>query len=134
VEYVYNTVDTNMTMPASLPLHWAYDYAGLTNGQTLTGLLGYEVDGCWIGIPCRDFGTDCPDTNSTTILADSVFWDCGTGAGHAYMATYTALSGAHVFATGSMQWNWGLDDYGTIIIPTNIISSLAREFIPQLVR
>ena len=27
------------------------------------------------------------------------------------MTIYTAASGALVFATGSMQWNWGLDGY-----------------------
>ena len=27
------------------------------------------------------------------------------------MTIYTATSGALVFATGSMQWNWGLDGY-----------------------
>jgi hypothetical protein len=27
------------------------------------------------------------------------------------MTIYTAGSGALVFATGSMQWSWGLDDY-----------------------
>jgi hypothetical protein len=27
------------------------------------------------------------------------------------MATYTHPSGATVFATGSNQWSWGLDDY-----------------------
>ena len=25
---------------------------------------------------------------------------------------YTARSGAIVFATGTMQWSWGLDDWG----------------------
>ena len=25
---------------------------------------------------------------------------------------YTAKSGAHVFGAGTMQWSWGLDDYG----------------------
>jgi hypothetical protein len=33
------------------------------------------------------------------------------------MTLYTASSGAQVFATGSMQWNWGLDDFGSNIIP-----------------
>jgi hypothetical protein len=27
------------------------------------------------------------------------------------MTVYTADSGAKVFATGSMQWAWGLDDF-----------------------
>jgi hypothetical protein len=28
------------------------------------------------------------------------------------MTYYTHGSGAEVFATGSMQWNWGLDGFG----------------------
>jgi hypothetical protein len=28
------------------------------------------------------------------------------------MTVYTASSGSTVVATGSMQWNWGLDDFG----------------------
>jgi fibronectin type 3 domain-containing protein len=31
--------------------------------------------------------------------------------GFSHMTTYTAPSGSVVFATGSMQWSWGLDDY-----------------------
>jgi hypothetical protein len=34
-----------------------------------------------------------------------------TKRGYADMTLYTAESGAIVFATGSMQWNWGLDGY-----------------------
>ena len=33
------------------------------------------------------------------------------GGEESNMSIYTADSGAIVFATGSMQWVWGLDDY-----------------------
>ncbi|WP_298480599.1 N,N-dimethylformamidase beta subunit family domain-containing protein [uncultured Maribacter sp.] len=33
-------------------------------------------------------------------------------SGSSNMTIYTSTSGAKIFATGSMQWSWGLDDYG----------------------
>jgi hypothetical protein len=83
--------------------------------------LGYEVDGCWNGTPCKDFQTDCPNWAGGTIkLAESTFTvtenpTCTTG--RAYMTIYTAASGAQVFATGSMNWSWGLDGF-----PVNVLS------------
>ena len=53
-----------------------------------------------------------PDDPPATIerLAHSPFLEAGrTRYGDATI--YTAPSGALVFATGSMQWNWGLDGY-----------------------
>src|SRR5207247_118944 len=43
-------------------------------------------------------------------LAHSPFVDHGRTR-FADMTLYTAESGAIVFASGSMQWNWGLDGY-----------------------
>ena len=31
-----------------------------------------------------------------------------------YGIIYTAPSGAHVFSPGTMQWVWGLDDFGVM--------------------
>jgi hypothetical protein len=60
----------------------------------LPGLLGYEVD--------RKFSNA-----STDILANSPT-PSGPGSD---MTIYTMPNGAIVFATGSMQWSWGLDNY-----------------------
>ena len=129
-EFFYQNGPTggNIRMPASLPSgsglgghHWAYDYSGLTNGQVLPELLGYEVDGCWDTNGCICFHTPslnipCPGSN-TVRLADSPIY-CGqtiacSGVtnGHSYVTLYTACNGAQVFATGSIQWSWGLDDF-----------------------
>jgi hypothetical protein len=68
-------------------------------GDTLRGLLGYEVDAMYGSGPAEIIR-----------LAHSPFVDQGKTR-YADMTIYTATSGALVFATGSMQWNWGLDGY-----------------------
>lgn len=79
---------------------WIFKNTGAVNGTHLTGLLGYEVDlknyhhpsgthsvahSPWIGIFGRTFYAD--------------------------MTYYKTSAGATVVATGSMNWNWGLDDF-----------------------
>ena len=82
--------------------HWAFAGTGLKNGDAMRGLLGYEVDA---------MSGDGPER--IVRLAHSPFPDQGAqGRTHyADMTIYTAASGALVFATGSIQWSWGLDAY-----------------------
>ena len=82
--------------------HWAFAGTGLRRGDRLPGLLGYEVDAIYGGGPQR-----------LERLAHSPFTDQGANGQTRYadMTIYTAASGALVFATGSMHWNWGLDGY-----------------------
>lgn len=70
-----------------------------TQTHWLPGLLGYEVD--------RMFGN--APVNTLRIAHSPYLYKGGTR--YADMTIYTAKSGATVFATGSMQWSWGLDDY-----------------------
>ncbi|MEO5968548.1 MAG: N,N-dimethylformamidase beta subunit family domain-containing protein, partial [Bdellovibrionia bacterium] len=80
--------------------HWVFDNTGLKSGDHLPGLLGYEVDQIFDSSPA-----------GIVRLAHSPYLI--EGVGHfSDMTIYTAPSDAFVFATGSMQWNWGLDDYG----------------------
>ena len=135
VEYVSNFGvyhdNGNIQMPATLPSgsgiggkHWAYDYSGLTNNQSLPGLLGQEIDGCWDvnSSPCEGVGgNECP-APATIKLADSIFKSCEiagsvTNYGHSYVTLYTACGGAQVFATGAWQWIWGLDDFASDLVP-----------------
>ena len=53
------------------------------------------------------------DQPAITRLAHSPFADQGAAGKTRYadMTIYTAASGALVFAAGSIQWSWGLDDY-----------------------
>jgi hypothetical protein len=134
METVAIGIGTNIVV-TNLFGHWAFDHTGsLTNvgaGQSLTNLAGSEVEGCFLLHPCtNDLGlADCPHwgTNQydTVKLADTVLFMsqneiCPSNADpHAYMTIYRAASGpsdpalhAQVFAVGSMQWSWGLDEYG----------------------
>jgi hypothetical protein len=72
---------------------WVLRGTDLRRGDRLLGLLGYETDAA--------FPTAPPGLQIIAHSPDP--W------GYSDMAVYTAPSGATVFATGSMQWNWGLD-------------------------
>lgn len=45
----------------------------------------------------------------------------------AHMTMYEAPSGALVFATGSMQWSWGLDDYNAPDLRPSVLSADAQR-------
>jgi hypothetical protein len=100
VMYAGDPVDGDIVVDA--PEHWVFDGTGLARGDRLAGLLGYEVD-CVHG----------HGPAGVAVLAASP-WKAANGAdlsGVAHMAVHTAASGALVFATGSIQWAWGLDDF-----------------------
>ncbi|HEU5161635.1 MAG TPA: N,N-dimethylformamidase beta subunit family domain-containing protein [Thermoanaerobaculia bacterium] len=79
--------------------HWACAGTGLKNGDHLPGLLGYEVDRVSGNAPAP-----------LELLARSPFEKSGV-THYSDMVSYRAASGATVFATGSIQWSWGLDDW-----------------------
>ena len=96
---MYHGDPVNADIVVSDPTSWVYNGTGVMNGTVLVGLLGYEVDSLFdnqLAPPGLQVVAKSPDP-----------WD------YSYMVTYTAASGAVVFATGSMQWNWGLDDYNS---------------------
>lgn len=81
---------------------WVFEGTGLRDGDHLPGLLGYEVDGM--------FGHAPPGTR---VIAHSSYTDI-FGQNHSSdMTVYTTMYGSSVVATGSMHWNWGLDDFTT---------------------
>lgn len=99
VMFVAQPVDGDIVIDN--PTHWVFAHTGLQRGDKLPGLLGYEVD--------RMFGSAPP---GTARLAHSPFVATDDGeTGFSDMTVYTAESGATVFATGSIQWSWGLDDF-----------------------
>ncbi len=78
---------------------WMLAGTNLRKGSRLPKLLGYEVDRMFTHAP-----------KNTQRVAHSPYSHDGHTR-YANMTVYTAPSGAMVFATGSMQWCWGLDDY-----------------------
>jgi hypothetical protein len=77
---------------------WVTANTGLVRGDRLVGLLGYEIDRMTevLNPSMRRIGHSLDPSSGT----------------YGDMTVYTAASGATVFATGSMQWGWGLDEYG----------------------
>jgi hypothetical protein len=116
VMYAADPVDADIIV--SQPEHWAFAGTGLKNGDALRGLLGYEVDAMYGGGP--------PGIER---LAHSPFVEQGTQGKVRYadMTMYAAGSNALVFATGSIQWSWGLDDYNAPVWHTARASAAAQR-------
>ncbi len=74
-----------------------FNGSGLSPGGHLTNLVGYEADRLYFNAPV---GTQ-QITHSPYIFSDGTL-------NFSDITFYQAASGAAVFATGSMQWNWGL--------------------------
>jgi hypothetical protein len=84
---------------------WLSRGIGLAAGSILGGLVGYEADSFY-GVAGGPEGGHAP--LGTQVLAQSQISGAPPGK-FSHMTIYTAPSGALVFATGSMQWNWGLE-------------------------
>ncbi|MBF2066991.1 MAG: hypothetical protein IGS39_21630 [Calothrix sp. C42_A2020_038] len=91
--------------------------AFLSPNQTemrLTGLLGYEVDKMFKSAPLN-----------TIRIAHSPYRHGGRTK-YSDMTIYTADSGAIVFATGTIQWSWGLDDFNAPQLRPVVLSKDAQ--------
>jgi hypothetical protein len=78
---------------------WVYEGTGFSDGQTVPGILGDEVD--WF-----DPAYPRPAALSYVTLSSSPLG----GSGHpGESSIYQAPSGAWVFAGGTLAWSWGLD-------------------------
>jgi hypothetical protein len=93
---------------------WVTAGTGLKQGDLLRGLLGYEVDeqSEVLNPSMRRIG------HSPLSAVPGKFGD---------MTVYTATSGAIVFATGTMQWAWGLDDFNSPAIRPALASVPAQQ-------
>ena len=109
VQYEYYPVNADMVLTNTN--HWVFAGTGLTNGSRFVGLVGYEAD---------HFTNRSP--SNLVVLADSPV-NTGSNQGYSNMAIYQHPSGAWVFATGSMQWAWGLDDFFSGISHPNVVNS-----------
>lgn len=82
--------------------HWVFAGTGLRRGDRLQGLLGYEVDAV--------HHIDSPP--GLVRLAHSPYVNANGETGYSDMTIHTTSRGVLVFATGTIQWSWGLDDFG----------------------
>lgn len=90
---------------------WVYHGTGVSGGRTpsLPGLVGYETDRTFAGDSL--YGRWSPQGLVVLSRSPVRFGDGSSERSDA--ATYRAASGAVVFASGTVQWSWGLDDWGT---------------------
>jgi hypothetical protein len=79
---------------------WMFQKSGVKNGTHLKGLLGYELDRIY------------PHPPRKLICVAHSPWVGMTGKTYyTDMTYYFTPAGGTVVATGSMDWNWGLDDF-----------------------
>jgi hypothetical protein len=112
---MYDAVPVDGDIVISQSSHPIFSGVPLPPDGRLRGLLGYEVDRPFYESP-----------QGLRILAQSPY-EVGGRWNQAAMTLYTWPSGAHVFATGSMQWSWGLDDYNAPDIRSSRLSEAAQE-------
>jgi hypothetical protein len=112
-------VDTDIVVDD--PSHFIFEGTGLRIGDRLPGLLGYEAD--------RIFGGGPP--NLIRLCHSPVNLDDAPD-GFSDMTIYSAPSGALVFATGSMQFNWGLDD-GEDSTRADLVNPAAQQMARNLI-
>jgi hypothetical protein len=116
VQFEYFPVNSDLVVDN--PTHWIFAGTGLQKGDKLVGLLGYEADRIFGGGP-KDIVRLCrsPVNNGTGGFSD--------------MTIYQAARGNYVFAAGSMQFTWGLDDGGNLT-RTTLINSKAQQMMRNL--
>lgn len=83
---------------------------GLQPGDQLPGLVGQEYDHVWSSFPVPATVTKLGNSQVSCTPGQDVCGSDGHAESDATLYTYT--SGARVFAAGTFQWSWGLDDWG----------------------
>jgi hypothetical protein len=106
VEY---PVDSDYVIDDAEP--WVLANTGLSKGASLPGIAGYEVDGLSDASPA-----------GTGVVARMP-----AGQAPGAVTLYRAASGALVFASGSMQWSWGLDDFQAPHLRKSVLNPAVRQ-------
>lgn len=88
---------------------WVLQGTGLQNGDHLAHLLGYEADRIFDHAP-RGLEQVAHSPYAANGLGGCSGTDTVCETRFSDMTDYEAESGATVVATGSMHWNWGLDN------------------------
>lgn len=112
---MYGTVPVDGDILITSPSHPLFAGVALPTDHRLPGLLGYEIDRAFPNGPA-----------GLTILAHSPYSKDGQVV-HGDMTLYEVPSGARVFAAGTIQWSWGLDDYNVPQLRTDRSSQAVRQ-------
>ncbi len=84
--------------------HWIYANTGFKDGDTVSGIVGYEMDRYRSQYPP-------PSSANWTLLSHSPFIDYQANPDYANSSIYQAPSGAWVFSSGTISWSWALDGF-----------------------
>jgi hypothetical protein len=93
-------VDANYDYVVQNASSWVYANTGFVNGSTVHGIVGYEYD--------KVYNNGFSPAGLTVLSNSPVHGCCGGFSSFANSTLYTAPSGARVFASGTIQWSWGL--------------------------
>jgi subtilisin-like proprotein convertase family protein len=92
-------VIANTTVPST---SWVFSGTGLTDGATVPGLIGYEIDAVTPG-------QAMPISTTFTIIGNSPFVNADGSPATSHAVIYQAPSGAWVFSSGTTSFAWALD-------------------------
>ncbi|SJM94461.1 cadherin-like domain-containing protein [Crenothrix polyspora] len=84
--------------------HWAYNGSGLSDGNLIPYLVGYEIDNFNPSYPKPPLLTP----TSQTFIAESPYYNHSNALYKSQASLYQAPSGAWVFGSGTMSWSWAL--------------------------
>ncbi len=125
VEYVGDPVISDIVI--SNASHWLMNGTGLQNGDHLQGLLGYEVD---------SYAREVSPANTVVLASSPIGFpddvndptglDCQSVECDSNVTWYSTPSYS-VFATGSMFWSWGLDDFNAPSLRPSYLSVPAQQ-------
>ena len=110
--------------------HWVYTGTGWSNGTSVPGIVGYEYD--------HYFGGASAPVGVTVLSNTPVINTENNQPDTANSTIYRAASGAWVYAAGTIQWSWGLDNFGgtTFVNPgiqkvtSNILGAFTGTWTP----
>ncbi len=123
---MYETFNVHGDIVIDQAPDWLLADTKLTKGDRLPGLLGYEVD--------RIFG-NAP--GNLIRIGHSPYSHKG-GTRYSDMTLYYTPKGSLVFAVGSMQWSWGLDDYNAPLLRPSVLNpavqTLTRNLMARILK
>jgi hypothetical protein len=105
-------LSTNAALQVKEASHWVFAGTGMAEGDTIAGLVGYEVDRIQepSNAPSSLVNLAQSPLPAASIVAGSAEHPADTN-NHSNATIYTADSGALVFASGTIEWSSGLDDF-----------------------
>jgi hypothetical protein len=91
--------------------HWLYEGTGLRDGDRLVNLVGQEYDSYFPEFANPHTVLLAQGPVDAVIRPDQLTGPFASAAIHT-ATMYTADSGATVFAAGTFQWSWAIDEFG----------------------